>query len=50
MIEETEESWFGHYSPADWRGFLSELISPRKQRLFAVACCRRVWEALPTET
>jgi hypothetical protein len=46
----TEEEWLAvRYDPSDFILFLArdQEASDRKLRLFAVACCRRVWEYLP---
>ena len=46
----TEEEWFeDRYDPSDFILFLTDdqEASDRKLRLFAVACCRRVWDHLP---
>jgi hypothetical protein len=42
----TESEWLsGTRFPALW-GFLAGKISDRKRRLFACACCRRIWDRL----
>jgi hypothetical protein len=45
----TESDWLAATDPAPMLRFLGPAISERKLRLFAAACCRRVWAALPGE-
>ncbi|VTR99306.1 Uncharacterized protein OS=Sorangium cellulosum (strain So ce56) GN=sce5710 PE=4 SV=1 [Gemmata massiliana] len=44
-----EAEWLAATDPAPGLEFLREKVSDRKLRLFAVACCRRVWHSLPDE-
>ncbi|VTR97506.1 Uncharacterized protein OS=Sorangium cellulosum (strain So ce56) GN=sce5710 PE=4 SV=1 [Gemmata massiliana] len=46
----TEAEWMACDNPAPLLGFLQGKVSDRKLRLFAVACCRRVWSLLPSQT
>jgi hypothetical protein len=47
----TEAEWFAAKDPDPMLEFLrdSGKLSERKARLFAVACCRRVWHLLPDQ-
>lgn len=42
----TETEWLECISPEQMLSFLSERASPRKRRLFACACVRRIWPLL----
>lgn len=42
----TESEWFTCIEPRDMLHFLRNKSTDRKVRLFACACCRRVWEVL----
>lgn len=42
----TETDWFDSASPERMLAYLGERASPRKRRLFACACVRRVWPLL----
>src|SRR5262249_52583914 len=45
----TEAEWDACGSASPMLKFLGQEASDRKQRLFAVACCRRVWHLLKEE-
>ena len=45
----TEAEWLRCQEPRPMLAFLGPKPSERKLRLFAVACCRRVWKRLPPE-
>jgi hypothetical protein len=45
----TEAEWFGCTDPGPRLEFLRTRASERKLRLFACACCRRVWHLLTDE-
>src|SRR5262249_4100231 len=42
----TEAEWLGNTDLNSMIEFLGDRVSPRKLRLFACACCRRVWDLL----
>src|SRR5436190_21674746 len=44
-----EREWLTSIEPTPMLGYLRGKASERKLRLFAVACCRRVWHLLPDE-
>jgi hypothetical protein len=43
----TEAEWRACLDPEKMLAFLGDRASARKLRLFAVACCRRIWPRLP---
>jgi len=45
----TEAEWNACTDPQPMLAFLNGRISPRKQQLFAVACCLRVTDLIPTD-
>ncbi|MDB5310760.1 MAG: hypothetical protein JWO38_4962 [Gemmataceae bacterium] len=45
----TETEWLNCDDPQAMLAYLPDGISGRKLRLFACACCRRVWHLLPDE-
>jgi hypothetical protein len=45
----TETEWFACSNPEEMIFFLRGRISERKLRLFAVACCRRIWHLMADE-
>ena len=44
-----EAEWLASSSPEPMLEFVRQTVSDRKVRLFAVACCRRVWSSLEHE-
>src|SRR5687768_4071955 len=45
----TEAEWLNGADPTPLLEFLRGKVSDRKLRLFAVACCRRIWHLIPEE-
>jgi hypothetical protein len=45
----TEAEWRGSTDPGRMLAFLGERAGRRKRRLFAAACCRRIWRLLPDD-
>jgi hypothetical protein len=45
----TEAEWLTSTKPYDLLDFMGNSISARKIRLFACACCRRIWDFLEEE-
>jgi hypothetical protein len=45
----TEAEWMAFTDPRPMLGPLRRRAGDRKLRLFAVACCRRIWELLPDD-
>ena len=45
----TEAEWLRARSPQPLLAHLAGGISPRQLRLFAVACCRRIWPLVPPD-
>src|ERR671926_264229 len=41
-----EEPWRNCTSPEAMLNFLTDRASPRKLRLYAIGCCRRIWHLL----
>jgi hypothetical protein len=46
---ERQSSWLARYHPRPMLDFLRGKASERKFRLFALACCRRIWNLIPYE-
>src|SRR5438552_2681124 len=44
-----EENWLGCTNPTPMLDFVRDRASDRKLRLFAVACCRRIWHLFKDE-
>ena len=42
----TESDWLASVSPQTMLTFVRHKVSDRKLRLFACACCRRIWHLL----
>ena len=45
----TEQEWLQATEPTPMLEFLHDKAGERKLRLFAVACCRRIWHLLTDE-
>jgi hypothetical protein len=45
----TEAEWLVCTRPTPMLQFVQARVSPRKLRLFAAGCCRRIWALLPDE-
>ena len=43
----TPSEWQSSNDPDRMLRFLRGTLSPRKLRLYAAACCRRLWDSLP---
>src|SRR6266568_2703191 len=46
----TEEEWLARDDLGSMIGFIQDKGSDRKWRLFAVGCCRRIWQHLHAAT
>src|SRR4051812_26679362 len=42
----TEAEWLGCTEPEEILLFIRDKVSQRKMRLFALACCRRIWDRI----
>src|SRR5262245_11460725 len=45
----TEVQWRSCSSPEEMLKYLTDQASPRKLRLYAIGCCRRIWHLLTDE-
>src|SRR5262245_44021462 len=45
----TEEEWLASTDPVVMLSFVGSRLTERQKRLFAAACCRRVWHLLTDE-